>query len=308
MLAPSIREFWDATKIDSFGYYGDSFSMTNRGLEVRAKRWRRKDDSTLCLIRLNCGTRPHGHIGIPLSHVDESYDRIRIDELCDMERIRDAEWKEEPGSEPILIRASNYSNLFAPSSLIVLEYPDLVRVGNIFFVDFGASMFDTRMQHLEQSPSTYGLHKDELFLEPNRVIFINIQLDIEGGEAKFDVIINLTERGFPSVGIMGRGQGQWWRLGAPMGEALGIYEALANHLHFKMESEPAYPVISTEETDNIVVGVHLLPRPRRPHTSLPVNAKFALLREYLLKVSVNKDHQGNLNSSERQNRKRRRDW
>ncbi len=46
--------------------------------------------SALCLIRLNlCAfSTPWAHQEIPLSHVDESYDRIRIDgSSCDI-------WKE----------------------------------------------------------------------------------------------------------------------------------------------------------------------------------------------------------------------
>ncbi len=61
--------------------------MTNRGLEINAKRWRCKDDPAKCLIRLNCGVECSRHIGIPLSHVDDSYERIQVEELYDMKLV-----------------------------------------------------------------------------------------------------------------------------------------------------------------------------------------------------------------------------
>ncbi len=101
-----------------------------------------------------------------------------------MERIKNAEWKEEPGSEAILIRTSTLvptAPPFAPLSVCCVGIPRPgARWGKIPHWISALHTLDTKMQHLEESPATYSLQKDELFLEPNRVIFINIQLQSEG--------------------------------------------------------------------------------------------------------------------------------
>ncbi|KAK6082031.1 zinc finger protein [Seiridium cupressi] len=67
------------------------------------------------------------------------------------------------------------------------------------------------------------------------------QLQGEATRSQFDIIVNLTERSFPSVGILARGEEPWERLGDPLEQASDTYEHLAEHLHFKVPNDPAYP-------------------------------------------------------------------
>ncbi|KAI3328515.1 heterokaryon incompatibility protein-domain-containing protein [Ustulina deusta] len=291
ILAPSIREFWDAFSVKSFGFYGNSFSMTNRGLEINAKRWRCKDDPAKCLIRLNCGVECSRHIGIPLSHVDDSY-----------ERIQDG-WEEERGSNPTFIRASSNLNR-APSSIFALEYPEEISIGEKYIVDYSGMVGS--MQRLDESFGGCHLKKDELVLEPNQLIFINIEIRCDGNKSELDIIINLTDNGFPSAGVYTRDNGPWERLDDPLTQALGKYEAFAEYLHHKVP--PVYPVVALGETEN-VIGICLLPRPplKRSSKLPPGKGKSVTLREYVVKVTVGKDDDLDQDASEHHIRKRKRD-
>lgn len=265
--------------------------MTNRGLETNARHWRRKDDPTFCLVRLNCGVAPRGHTGIYLSHIYDTYDRIRIEDLCDMEKINYDDWEEELSNVPILIRANNYSSPLICPSIFVLDHPKNISIGPKYFMDFATSLIHNKIQLLDEgshSALVQGLKKHEFLVAPDRIIFINIELQNEETKSEFDVIINLTDNSFPSVGILERSKEPWQRLGDPLERASEIYGALATHLHYKVPSEPTYPMIANEETGNRVIIVHLLPRPPKGRSlNVPaVNAKFTALREYVLKIVV----------------------
>ncbi|KAI9150827.1 Vegetative incompatibility protein [Paramyrothecium foliicola] len=303
ILAPSIREFWDSSNIRAFGLYGCKFSMTNRGLEINAKRWRRRDDPSLCHIRLNCGFKNGRSIVIYLNHVGDSYERISINELDDTGIIGANEWEEEPTRDPTLIRASNYSGPSAYSSIFVLELSSLIKTGKAYYVDFGISDFGASMQPLGDNMLSHRLADNELFLETNRLTFMNVELQHERIIFEYDIVINLTSAGFPSAGIFKRSEPGWERLGNPTGEALQTYEALAEHLHYSEQNKQIFPTIAVEETQGFVLGVHLLPRPRRPPDQLPREAKMMAFREYLLKVSVDIYSE---DCQEQGNRKRRR--
>ncbi|KAI0871153.1 heterokaryon incompatibility protein-domain-containing protein [Hypoxylon argillaceum] len=303
ILAPSIREFWDAFSVRSFGYYGNRFSMTNRGLQTNAKRWRRKNDHKKCMLRLNCGVESAKHLGIALSHVAGSYERTQVEKLLDMKTIDLRDWEEDRGSESTFIRASNDLSVLPPSSIFALEYPDQISIGKKYFVDYGIGMVRTNMQHLAESFPVYDLRKDELVIEPNQIVFINIVVQYTASKSELDLIINLTDNGFPSVGILARGEKPWERLGDPIIQALHQYEGLAEHLHHKVP--PVYPVIALEETDN-AIGICLLPRPSlgRSLQLPPEKANSVPPREYMLKVTVEED--SGPDSPESSSRKRKR--
>ncbi|KID79353.1 Vegetative incompatibility protein HET-E-1 [Metarhizium brunneum] len=291
ILASSSEQFRGASEIESLGHFSSSFSMTNRGLEMRAKLIRHKGDPSLCLLRLNCGVQPGGYVGIYLRHVYDAYDRVHVQELCDMDNLDPNDWEGERGNSPILIRVSSSADTLTRSSIFALEYPAHIRIGTKYFVDFSPSMIDSRMQVFDQdSQSTLlpDLTEDELFTEPNRTIFINIELLTEGFKWELDVIINLTENGFPSVGVLGRASEPWERLGDPLGLASQRYDALANYLHFRVPSEPTYPTLAVNEINNCAVGVSLLPRPLhgRLLNQPPEMAKFLSLREYVLRIKI----------------------
>ncbi|KAK6216244.1 hypothetical protein LQW54_003633 [Pestalotiopsis sp. IQ-011] len=294
ILAPSIREYWDASNIEAFGLYDNSFSMTNKGLEIKAKRWRRKDDPMACLIRLSCGPGAENHLGsnrlvIPLRHVNDTYDRIKLDEIHDMSTIGLDDWEEESSQEPTVIRASNYSNIATSSSIFALDYPEQIKVGKSYCVDFGPSQ-NTQVQLLDDSGSRQGLMKDEVMLGPSRLVFVNVELQSDTSNSQLDIIINLSDRSFPSVGIMSRRKEPWERLGdpVPVSKSKDTYEHLAEYLHHKIEDDPAYPVVAVDESEEAVVGVCLLPRPRKQRAfQRPVDkASSATSREYLLKITV----------------------
>lgn len=313
ILAPSIRAYWDASNIEALGLYDNSFSMTNKGLEIRTKRWRRKDDPMMCFIRLNCGPGTENRLGsnrlaIPLKHVNDTYDRIRLSELYDMSAINREDWEEESSQEPTVIRASNYSNIATSSSIFALEYSEKIKIGKKYFVDFD-SPHGTQMQLLDDSGPTKGLTKDELMMGPSCLVFLNIELQSEAPTSKLDVIINLSDKSFPSVGILSRGQEPWERLGDPLDESVYTYEQLADHLHYKIADDPAYPVVAVDERAGAVVGVCLLPRPRQPRTfQRPADkANSTTSREYVLKITVQQNGDNDQLAPERSTKRRRRE-
>ncbi|KAK6860604.1 hypothetical protein PG995_004240 [Apiospora arundinis] len=296
ILAPSIREYWDASYIEAFPFYGSSFSMTNKGLKFNTKRWRHKDDLSRCIIRLNCGLDPNNRLAIPLEHVDDTYDRVQPDIIYDQSTIRPDQWEEDFSNvpdlskRPAVIRASNYSDFITTSSIFSLEYPDQIKIGKKYFVDFDTSIFDTQLILSYEDQFKQNQTKKDLTIKPSRLVFINIELQSETGpNPQFDVIVNLSERGFPSVGIISRGQEPWERLGDPLDERISkIYEGLADHLHYKVAIDPAYPVIAVAYYKNAVVSVILLPRPRQ-RTGLQEAAKkgdSTTSKEYSIKIRV----------------------
>ncbi|KAK7915154.1 Vegetative incompatibility protein HET-E-1 [Apiospora marii] len=290
ILAPSIREYWDAASIEAFSF-DNSFSMTNKGLEIDAQRWRRTDNTNRCLIRLNCGLGAFQHLAIPLlEHVDGTYGRINLDELYDMTMIRSQEWKEVPSKEPAVIRASNYSSIVTSSSVFTLDYPREIEVGNKYFVDFHAS--HPRLKSLYGSFSRPRLTSNELMVEPNRLVFINMELRSGASRFQLDVIINLDERSFPCAGVLALGQGTRKRLGNPLDETVsGIYVGIAEELHYQVATVPAYPAITVDEDGGAVVSVVLLPRPRKQRQVQggASEANSATSREYVLKIRVQQD-------------------
>jgi hypothetical protein len=203
------------------------------------------------------------------------------------------EWKEFR-NVPILIRAQNYSNLSAYPSIFSLEYPHQIHIGAKYFVDFSTSFSNSKIKLLDESPHSalvQGLAKHELFMQPNRILFINIEFRSRRFKSEYDVIINLTENSFPSVGILARGKEPWKRLGDPLEQAAESYGGLANHLHTNVPLEPTYPMMAGEETRNHSVGIHLLPRPPKARSLnlLPEHANSVTLREYVLKIIVEQD-------------------
>ncbi|KAI1270805.1 heterokaryon incompatibility protein-domain-containing protein [Xylaria sp. FL0933] len=306
ILASSIREFWDASSVKCFGLYGNSFSMTNRGLEINAKRWKCKDDDTKYLIGLNCGAGLRRLIRIPLRQVDDSYERIHAEEFYEMTTPNSETWKEERGNQSTFIRARGNLRSPAHSSIFALEYPEQIIIGGKYVVDFNTSMIGS-MKRLDESFVGYNLKKDELLIEPNQLIFINFEVQCETTKAELDIIINLTDSGFPSAGIWNRRCDRYERLEDPLDESLGTYEALAEFLHHKIP--PVYPMIALEETDN-VIGICLLPRPSLKRSlKLPrENAGPVTPREYVIKVTVGGESGRDSESTlEQFSRKRKRD-
>lgn len=289
ILAPSIREFWDASNVNAFGLYGNEFTISNQGLKINAKHWKRKGNSEMCLIRLNCGIRIGCHLGIPLKFVKDSYARVHVDELYDMNKFDYNDWEEESVSITICIRAGNFSQRRISASIFTLEYPDRIRVGGKYFLDYRTSGvdIDTKLQRLEEGVSGLCLKKNELVVEPDQLVFINIELRVDQSTSQFDIIVNLTANGFPSVGILARDQEPWTRLGDPLDEALGIYEHLADHLHYKAPTEPAFPIIAVDDMKNLVIGICLLPRPPLRRSTEKVT--LGTVREYVLQVTVQTD-------------------
>lgn len=208
-----------------------------------------------------------------------------------MKKVNHDDWEEDLRREPICVRAINYSSLLASLSIFTLEYPEQLRVGDMYFSNFSTSIAYANMQRFEKQLSNYGLKKDELLVESSQLVFIKIAVQIDVSKLEFDIIINLTESGFPSAGILGRESEPWERSGDPLGEAKGTYEALASHLHYSVPSDPAYPAIAVNKTTDLVVGTHLLPRPRlgRSLKLPPEKAKPVQLREYVLKIMVEID-------------------
>ncbi|WKT53625.1 hypothetical protein QSH57_004209 [Fusarium oxysporum f. sp. vasinfectum] len=291
ILARSVKDFWDASKVKALGHYGNSYSMTNQGLAITAKHWRCKADLNAGLIRLNCsiGSDNNQETGLYLSYDadTDTYYRTRIYHLCDMSRIDFNEWNEERSREPILIRANNYSDRLACSSVYSLDYPQCVSILSKYVVTFSHSVVNEITPFLDADTGrslVQGLRKDELCIEPNRLVFINIEVDDEGSQWRFDVIISLSKTCFPRIGILGREKEPWERPGDPLGQELDTYEALAEHVQFTPSSDPTYPAVPMETTENLVVGVLLLPKPPR-ESSRNLRQNHGA-REYVLRISV----------------------
>jgi hypothetical protein len=291
ILARSVKDFWDASKVKALGHYGNTFSMTNQGLAITAKHWRHKTNLNTGLIRLNCsiGSGSSQETGIYLTYDADAdaYHRILINELCDMTRIDFNDWNEERSREPILIRANNYSDRLVCSSIFSLDYPDSINIVAKYVATFSHSVVKEFTQLLDgdsRRSLVQGLQNGELCIEPNRVVFINMELDDEGTQWQFDVIISLSKSCFPRVGISGREREPWGRPGNPLDEELDTYEALAEHVQFTPSSDPTYPALAVEKTENLVVGVYLLPKPPRERSRNlgPDN----VVREYVLTISV----------------------
>ena len=292
----------------AFGHYDSSFVMTNRGLEVTSKRWRCKDNPSLFYIRLSCGSQVRRHVVIYLNHVDDSYERIHINRPSDTDEVRDDEWDEMP-KEPILVRASKHSSTSSNrASIFVLDYPEgKISIGKKYSLDFGISKFSTPIKLIDDNerPFLRELEHNELFVaKPNHLIFINIELHHSRSNirSKLDVAIHIAENGFPTVGILARTEPLWERLGDPLAEASRTYKALANYLRDSMPYKPLYSVVAEERGERVFIGVHLLPRPRTLFDSLP--GRNSVLREYVIKLFVDKSSDGD--GSGQNGRKRRR--
>ncbi|KAI1091081.1 heterokaryon incompatibility protein-domain-containing protein [Rostrohypoxylon terebratum] len=305
ILAPSIREYWDASDINAFGLFGYSFNLTNRGLEINAKRWKCRKDPTKFCISLACGLEASNRISIPLKLTDGFYDRIHVERLDNTENI-DENWLEERGTGPTIIRSSNHSKLNT-SSLFALDYPRQITVGGKYFIEFeeGNAIYKPKLRLLNDSfspPEQVG--KDEIITKPNYIIFINIELQGKTLKSYFDVVINLGKNGFPSVGIYSRVQENRERLGDPLEEEVSnTYEHFAEHLHYSISNTPAYRVIAVEESEDLTIGISLLPRPPiRGEASQPShNAK---RREYVVKITVKEGQQSGKGVSDRSKRRR----
>ncbi|KAH7308433.1 heterokaryon incompatibility protein-domain-containing protein [Stachybotrys elegans] len=301
ILAPSIREFWDSSNVKAFSFYGSSFSMTNRGLELNAKSWRRTNNPSVCYICLSCGVNVNRYVIIYLKYTGGYYERISVNELSDTEKLNNAEWEEEP-KESMLIRATNYISLPACSSIFELEVTEPIKITGKYCVVFDSSNRGEPMQALDDNTSSPWLAKPELFVKPNRLIFINIELLCESSKIEFDIVVNVTAAGFPSVGLRKRNEPLRKRLGDPMGQAKRTYEALAEYLHSAEPNKQVFPVTAVEEAENMMLGVHLLPRPRRSRKP-PRHVKEMLVREYVVKVFAHTTEQSYTGSG---NKKRRR--
>lgn len=268
--------------------------MTNQGLEKNATHWRHKVDPTLCLVGLNCGDSFGRHVGIYLRLVDNRYDRIRTNELCDMKRINNNDWT-EVRNVPILIRAHNYLNQSAFPSIFSLQYPKQIQIGAKYFVDFATTFPSREIRRLDEFPHSalvHGLGENELLMDPNKIVFINVELQSGRVKSQYDIIINLTENSFPTVGILARSKDPWKRLGDPLKQQTSeIYGGLGHHLYFKLPLEPTYPMMAKGETTNHSVAIHLLPRPpkRRLLNLPPEHVNSVTLREYVFKNMVEQD-------------------
>lgn len=302
ILAPSIREYWDASNINAFGLFGYSFNLTNRGLEINAKRWKRINNNGEFRITLACGLSPSNRISIPLKLTDGFYDRIHVERLDETDDI-DENWQEDREAGPTIIRSSNHSKPNT-SSLFALDYPQQITVGGKYFVRFEEANAIPKLRPLDGSFSAPNLGRDELITKPNHIIFINIELQGKTAKSYFDVVINLGKNGFPSVGIYSRAQKFRERLGNPLEEEVSsTYEHLAEFLHFQIQRTPAYRVIAVEESEDLTIGISLLPRPPiRGDPSQPShNAK---LREYVVKITVKEGHQSDGDMSDHNKRRR----
>ncbi|RMJ14382.1 hypothetical protein CDV36_005907 [Fusarium kuroshium] len=304
ILARSVKDFWDASKVKALGHYGNTFSMTNQGLAITAKHWRHKADLNAGLIRLNCsfGSDSSQETGIYLTYDADAdaYHRIRIHQLCDMSQVNFNDWKEERSREPILIRGNNYSDRLICSSIFSLEYSEPISIVAKYIATFSHSVVKKITQLLDgdsRRSLVQGLQMGELCIEPNRVVFINIELDDEGTRWQFDVIISLSKSCFPRVGILGREREPWERPGDPLGEELDMYEALAGHVQFTPSSDPTYPAVAVETTENLVVGVHLLPKPPRERSRNLRRDNG--VREYVLRISVGRRDEESLRRNTR---------
>lgn len=281
--------------------------MTNRGLEIRAKRWQSRDDRTKCLIGLDCGADLDRLIRIPLRHhTDNSYERMQVDQLYDMRTYDEDCWEEERGIQSTFIRARGNSNVLVPPVIFVLECPSKIKIGEKYSVHYDDSAIDN-MQRFVDNPQSGGLNENEFLVKSDQLVFINIETDCEGIKEELDVIVNVASNGYPSSGILARGDQKWERLGDPLAEpAVGVYRGLAYYLHHKVP--PIYPVVALEDTE-AVISICLIPRPpsKRAFRGLPEVEKFATLREYLVKIMVANDHSPDRDDQDRHSKRRRLD-
>ncbi|KAM0256340.1 hypothetical protein ACHAPA_012195 [Fusarium lateritium] len=319
ILARSVKDFWDSSKVKALGHYGNTFSMTNQGLEITAKYWRQNSELNAAIICLNCsiGSDSSQKIGIYLSYDADAdaYHRIRIHQLCDMSLINFNDWKDERTREPIIIRANNYSDRLVCSSIFSLDCSNSIKLMAKYVATFNNSVVREITQILDGDArsQTQGLQEGELCIEPNRVVFINIELEDNGEQCHFDVIISLSKSSFPRVGILGRDREPWERPGDPLEEDCDTYEALAEHVQFTPSSDPTYPAVVAETTKNLIVGVHLLPKPPRERST---SLKDSGVREYVLRISVGRRDEESPNQNTRHGspveqgdtRKRKRIW
>ncbi|KAF5652544.1 het domain protein [Fusarium sp. NRRL 25303] len=295
ILARSVKDFWDASKVAA-GQYGNAYSMTNRGLEITSKYWRQRSNPDGVIVRLNCrigstSDTEDKETGLHLTHdaVADVYYRSRIHELCDIGQLNPSDWYEERRREPLFIRADNYLEPATSSAMFVIEYPEQIQIVATYFATFGHSFTNRGIQpfsNLTNGTSSNGLKTKELSIEPNSVVFLNIELEEEGTKLQVDVIISLTESCFPYVGTLGRGVQPWERLGDPMNDSVGnaMYNALASHVHRTRPSDSTYPLVRMTKVDNLSVATNILPKP--PRRSAQFQGHNPTLREYVLRVSV----------------------
>lgn len=294
ILARSVKDFWDASKITS-RQYGNAYSMTNRGLEITSKYWRHRDNLSNALIWLNCSIGSTNvvesrQIGIHLIHdpVADVYHRTRVHELDEMGKLNNNHWEEELSREPVIIRADNYSDPLAPPPMFVIECPEQVKIVAKYAAKFESSFANHEIQPLSTMNKTLvnGTRIEELSIEPNSVVFINIELEEKVNKIELDVIISLTQNGFPHVGILGRCERPWERLGDPMDEDEGneTYNALAAHIYHTLPSDPTYPLAATAKKGNLTISTHVLPKP--PRKGSQTEGGQLALREYKLEISV----------------------
>ncbi|KAI0968629.1 heterokaryon incompatibility protein-domain-containing protein, partial [Xylaria arbuscula] len=290
ILAPSIREFWDASSIVCLGLHGSSFTMTNRGIELKAKRWRNGVDPGRFVVCLNCGNIDSiVHIGIPLTHTNGSYERIQVDELYNVRSLDRRVWEEESGYQSTFIQASGNRNFRIPPFIFTLETPEHVTIGGKYYVNYSTSMF--RMGTLKRfGDDSLALDSgnNELIVGPDRIVFINISVRVGGSSSEMDIVINISKNGFPSAGIIPREVGIWKRPEDPLTGSSEKYMSLADYLHEKVP--PVYPMAVRVEETSCVIGICLLPKsPSKKASGLSVEAKSTTLREYVLKVAVSED-------------------
>ncbi|CAG9986766.1 unnamed protein product [Clonostachys byssicola] len=289
ILAPSIREFRDASQIQSFGYYGHKFEMSNLGLKTNARRWKCHNDHTKLLIRLNCGPEPKAHTGIMLRYAGEVFERIMDSELHDtrnFERSRDWIGVQEKEGKDIIIRAGNFRGPLTGPSIFTLRHPDEITVGLKYFMDFNVPLMSRKLELLDEV-SLLGrlqLQRNELLLQPNQLMFANIELQTGEHQSRWNVLININENGFPSVGMASQ-EDRGKQLGDPMSEAKRKYENLAEDFHDQAQSEGCLPLI-VETKQGISVNVHLFPRPPRERSSETTRdgEVYIEMREYTLKI------------------------
>ncbi|KAJ4125777.1 hypothetical protein NW765_001551 [Fusarium oxysporum] len=295
ILARSVKDFCDASKVTA-GQYGNAYSMTNRGLEITSKYWRQRSNPDGAIVRLNCSIgsaldAENQEIGIHLTHdaVADVYHRARINELCDIGQLDLRDWYEERRREPLFIRADNYSDPLASSAMFVIKYPEQIRILATYVATFGHSFTNHRIRpfvNLMNKTSDNEVRTAELSIEPKSVVFLNIELEEEGTKLQLDIIISLTESCFPHVGILGRGEQPWERLGHPMDDAMdnAMYNALARHIHQTRPSDSTYPLVDMTRMDKLVISTHILPKP--PRRSAQNQRRDLALREYMLRISV----------------------
>ncbi|KAK7983381.1 hypothetical protein PG989_010783 [Apiospora arundinis] len=294
MLASSIRDFSSASNIQAFDFTSNDFTITKSGLDTTAKRWRRKDDPSRCLIRLNCGPEPTRLLAIPLERVKDGYHRILPAEIYDMATIRPSEWLEDRNRDHIVIRTNDLANILAASSLFDLQYPAQIRIGKKYYIDYERALWDPRVKLLDERYPIPGLAENEVVVEPDRMVFVCVELQGKAGSiSHFDVIINLLERCSPSVAIQPRGLES---LRDPLGpKTSAIYEEIADRNRFSVGNGRGFQASAFDRNKEEVVGVALVPR-THPRRGLLQGAAgqgntAAMSREYSIKITVRQNGQ-----------------